>query len=532
VKNRVVYRNISSRVQCLMRRVPGPVVLLILDGIASNEPYDGNAVAAAKTPFLESLWDSYPHGLLHASGEHVGLPVNVKGNSEVGHTNIGAGQVVYQYLPRINASIEKGAFYTNEALRSVIEKTKLQGTALHILGCLSDGNVHTAIGHFKAVLEFCAKNGQRNVFFHVFTDGRDAEPKSASRYFEQLEQWLKEYKIGKLATIIGRQYSMDRNKTWPRTQRAYDLLTSHIGTAVSTWSEVLAKSYSAEITDEFLEPYVLQDKEVEAQGFVKDGDGIIFLNFRPDRALQLSQAFVIEEFLGFERKKTIKNLSFVSMVRYQKDLPVAVAFHPMDVKMPLGRVVSMAGMRQLRLTESQKFPHVTYFINGGANTVYPGEMRINIPSPDVPTFDLKPEMSIYEITETFKKNLGYNVYDLFIMNFANGDMVGHSGVFDAGVKAVEHVDTCTAQVVKHVLALNGAVFITADHGNIDEMTNQLTGEMDTEHSIFPVPFISVYKNAKNSYQLPLGSLQDIAPTVLDFLGIEIPPDMTGRILVE
>lgn len=515
-----------------MRRVPGPVVLLILDGIASNEPYDGNAVAAAKTPFLESLWDSYPHGLLHASAEHVGLPVNVKGNSEVGHTNIGAGQVVYQYLPRINTAIEKGAFFLNDALKEVVEKTKLRNTSLHIMGCLSDGNVHTSLEHFRAMLEFCAKSGLRNVFIHAFTDGRDTEPKAASKYFEQLEIWLKQYNVGKLATIVGRQYPMDRNKTWPRTQRGYDLLTSHVGSFVSNWSEALAKSYAMNITDEFLEPYVVQDPEVQEKGFIKDGDGIVFLNFRPDRAVQLTQAFVSEEFTGFERKKKPKDLTFVSMVRYQKDLPTLIAFPPMDVKMPLGRVVSMAGMRQLRLTESQKFPHVTYFVNGGVNTVYPGEMRICIPSPDVPTFDLKPEMSIYEVTETFKKNLEYNIYDLFIMNFANGDMVGHSGVFDAGVKAVEHVDTCAAQVIKHVLARNGAVFVTADHGNVDEMTNQMTGEMDTEHSIFPVPFVGVYKGAKNNYQFPLGSLQDIAPTILDFLGLEVPADMTGRVLID
>ena len=515
-----------------MRRVPGPVVLLILDGIASNEPYDGNAVAAAKTPFLESLWDSYPHGLLHASAEHVGLPTNVKGNSEVGHSNIGAGQVVYQYLPRINTTIEKGAFYSNAALKKVIEQTKVRGTSLHILGCLSDGNVHTALDHFRAVLEFCSRSGQRSVFIHAFTDGRDTEPKAASRYFEQLEAWLAQFKMGKLATIVGRQYGMDRNKTWARTQRAYDLITAHVGTPVASWSEALAKSYAMNITDEFLEPYVLQDPEVKEKGFIKDGDGVIFLNFRPDRAIQLTEAFVDPEFSGFVKSKQPKDLSFGTMVTYKKDLPVAVAFPPMDVKMPLGRVVSMAGMRQLRLTESQKFPHVTYFINGGSNTVYPGEMRICIPSPDVPTFDMKPEMSIYEITQTFVKNLDYNIYDLYIMNFANGDMVGHSGVFDAGVKAVEHVDTCAAQVVKQVLARNGAVFLTADHGNVDEMKNMGTGEIDTEHSIFPVPFISAYKGAKNNYQFPLGSLQDIAPTVLDFLGLEVPSDMTGRVLLD
>ncbi|WKZ24258.1 MAG: 2,3-bisphosphoglycerate-independent phosphoglycerate mutase [Candidatus Dojkabacteria bacterium] len=516
-----------------MRRVPGPVVLLILDGIASNEPYDGNAVAKARTPFLESIWETYPHGLLHASAEHVGLPTNVKGNSEVGHTNIGAGQVVYQYLPRINTAIAKGIFYTNTGIKKVIDQTKVKGSALHILGCISDGNVHSALNHFLAILEFCARAGQRNVYFHLFTDGRDTEPKSASRYIEQLELWMGQYKIGKIATIIGRQYAMDRNKTWARTARAYELVTQHKGTPVASWTEALAKSYAAEITDEFLEPYVIQDADVAQKGKIQNGDGVIFLNFRPDRAVQLTQALLQQDgFTGFSRGVVRNDLSFVGMVRYDKDLPMEVAFPPTDVKMPLGRIVSMAGMRQLRLTESQKFPHVTYFVNGGINTVFPGEMRICIPSPEVPTFDKKPEMSIYEITDTFKRTLDYGIYDLFIVNFANGDMVGHSGVFEAGVKAVEHVDTCTAQIVKQVLSRNGAVFVTADHGNVDEMTNQLTGEIDTEHSVFPVPFVGVYKGAKNNYQFPLGSLQDIAPTVLDFLGLEVPPDMTGRVLID
>ncbi len=515
-----------------MRRVPGPVVLLILDGIGSNEPYPGNAVTAAKTPFLESIWETYPHGLLHASAEHVGLPVNVKGNSEVGHTNIGAGQVVYQYLPRINTAIANGTFFANESLKELIEKTKQRSSTLHILGCLSDGNVHTALDHFRATLELCAKQGLRKVFFHIYTDGRDSEPKSAAMYFEQLEKWMNEYKIGEIATIAGRQYGMDRNKTWERTKVAYDLITGHVGIKVKNWAEALSISYAAEVTDEFLEPYVAATESVQKEGFVKDGDSIFFLNYRPDRAIQLTQALIQENFNFFQRQKVARDIVMATMTKYGKELNTLVVFKPVDVKMPLGRVVSMAGMRQLRLTESQKFPHVTYFVNGGTNTVYPGEMRICIPSPDVPTFDQKPEMSIYEITQTFTKNLDYNLYDLFVMNFANGDMVGHSGIIEAGIKAVEHVDICVAQVVKQVLARNGAVFITADHGNVDEMTNMNTGEIDTEHSIYPVPFVGVYKNPKNNYQFPLGSLQDIAPTVLDFLGLEVPTDMTGRVLIE
>jgi 2,3-bisphosphoglycerate-independent phosphoglycerate mutase len=500
--------------------------------MASNEPYSGNAITAAKTPFLESLWDTYPHGLLHASAEHVGLPVNVKGNSEVGHTNIGAGQVVYQYLPRINTAIEKGVFQTNEAITSVIEKTKLSGTVLHLLICLSDGDTHSSMYHLRAVLEMCAKMGQRNVFVHAFTDGRDSEPRSATRYFELLDSWFAKYQVGQLATIIGRQYGMDRNKTWERTEKAYDLITSHIGTIVKNWDEAVRTSYSSGVSDEFMEGYVMQSSEVQTQGFIKNGDGVFFMNYRPDRAIQLTQALVEKDFIGFSRKISIESLEYLTMVRYAKELPVKVAFHPMDVKMPLGRVISMAGMRQLRLAESQKFPHVTYFVNGGTNTVYPGEMRISIPSPNVPTFDLKPEMSIYEVTQTFVKNIDYNIYDFYVVNFANGDMVGHSGVLEAGIKAVEHVDICTAQIVKQVLARNGAVFITSDHGNVDEMLNPTTGEIDTEHSLYPVPFMGVYKNAQNNYQFPLGSLADIAPTVLDFMGLEVPSDMNGRVLID
>jgi 2,3-bisphosphoglycerate-independent phosphoglycerate mutase len=515
-----------------MRKVPGPVVLLILDGVASTEPLPGNAVAHANTPFLESIWEAYPHGLLYACGEYVGLPEGVKGNSEVGHTNIGAGQVVYQYLPRINQAIEKGLFYSNQALSQLIDTVKQRGTSLHIMGCLSDGDVHSNINHLRAFLEMCAKRGlTQKVYIHAFTDGRDTSPRSAPQYFEILDKWIQEYKLGKVATIIGRQYAMDRNKTWERTKRAYDLLVTHTGTPVRNWKEALDKSYAAGVNDEFLEPYVIQDEEIQRNGFIKEGDGVFFINIRPDRAIQLSQALMLESFTNFVRGKFPGYIAMASMVRYDKNLPIPVAFPPADVKMPLGRVVSMAGMRQLRMAESQKFPHVTYFVNGGTNIVYPGEMRINIPSPDVATFDLKPEMSIAELTQKFLMELELNLFDLYIINFANGDMVGHSGVFDAGIKAMEYVDYYTSIVCKAVLAKNGVVFVTADHGNVDEMINPTSGEPDTEHSIYPVPFTAVYKNAK-AYEFPMGQLSDIAPTVLNFLGLDIPTDMTGRNLID
>lgn len=514
------------------RRVPGPVVLLILDGVASHDPHPGNAVTEANPAFLSSIWESYPHGLLHASAEYVGLPTYVKGNSEVGHTNIGAGKVVYQYLPRINQAIQKGLFFSNQAITQVVDGVKQRSSALHLLLCFSDGDVHATINHLKATLELCSQRGMKEkVFIHVFTDGRDSPQRSANQYFEQVDQWITQYGVGKYATIIGRQYAMDRNKTWERTQKAYDLLLSHKGEQKNHWKEVLEDSYSKNISDEFLEAYVIRDESVLKEGFIKDNDGVFFLNIRPDRAIQLSEALLLPDFTSFSREKVAQNLQMVTMVRYGKNLPVQVAFPPADVKMPLGRLISMAGMRQLRLSESQKFPHVTYFVNGGNNIVYPGELRINVPSPNVATFDLMPEMNIYTVLDNFLHELSLDIFDVFIINFANGDMVGHSGVLEAGIKAIKHVDYCSSVIVKNVLAKNGAVFVTADHGNVDEMVNLETGAVDTEHSIFPVPFIAVYKDAK-AYEFPMGQLADIAPTVLDFLGIEPSSDMTGRVLID
>jgi len=511
-----------------MRKVPGPVVLLIMDGIASHDPHPGNAVTLANPRFLGSTWESYPHGLLHASAEYVGLPKGVKGNSEVGHTSIGAGKVIYQDLPRINQAIENGIFFSNEVLCNLIDKTKQKDTSLHLLLCFSDGNVHASLAHLKATLELCQQRGLKKVYIHSFTDGRDSAQQAATLSFTIVDQWMKQFQVGKIATIIGRQFAMDRNKTWERTQKAYNLLTLGEGIEASNWQEVLEKSYESGITDEFIDPHIVIGK---SEAIIKTGDSVFFLNFRPDRAIQLTQSLTSREFPFFHRNKEVFENEVVTMVRYAKDLEVKIAFEQQDVKMPLGMVLSQAGVRQLRLTESQKFPHVTYFFNGGSNIVYPGEMRINIPSPNVATFDLAPEMSIYKILERFQIELSLNIFDFFVINFANGDMVGHSGVLQAGIKAVEHVDYCVAQVVKSVLAKNGAVFITADHGNVDEMINLQTGDIDTEHSIFPVPFMAVYKEAK-FYEFPMGQLSDIAPTILDFLGVEIPTDMTGRVLLD
>mgnify|MGYP001470779504 CR=1 FL=1 len=511
-----------------MRKVPGPIVLLILDGIASHDPHPGNAVTLANPKFLGSAWESYPHGLLYASAEQVGLPKNVKGNSEVGHTNIGAGKIVYQDLPRINQAIEKKIFFSNSVLLDMLRRVKERGTTLHLLLCLSDGNVHASIEHLRATLEMCMQKNVSNVLIHAFTDGRDSFQKSAGSYFLQVEQWIKDYRVGQIATLVGRQFAMDRNKTWERTEKAYYLLLGKKGTKVTTWQEALETSYSKGITDEFIEPHFILPPD---QANIKEGDSVFFLNFRPDRAIQLTKALVDQKFAGFSRSFTVSNIEMVTMTRYSSDLDTKVVFEKNDVQMPLGRVLSLAGLQQLRLTESQKFPHVTYFFNGGANMIYPGEVRVNIPSPMVPTFDVQPEMSIYQVLERFQHELAQNIYDFYVINFANGDMVGHTGNLMAGIKAIQHVDYCTAQVVNSVLSKNGAVFITADHGNIDEMINLETGEIDTEHSIFPVPFIAVYKDA-SAYQFPIGRLADIAPTILDFFGLETPADMTGRNLLD
>ena len=506
-----------------------PLVLLILDGVGSFKPYKGNAVALADTPFLQHAWSAYPHTLLYASAEYVGLPANVKGNSEVGHTNIGAGRIVYQNLPRINKSIANGSFFSNKLLLDAINKALQGDKRIHLMGCLSDGDVHSSIYHLEAFLQLFSKYKSRglNVFVHAFTDGRDSEPTSASRYFKMLDSWFKKYEIGQLATIIGRQSAMDRNNLWDRTKKAYNLLTSCKGQVVDSWQTALQISYKEGKTDEFLLPFVIKsDKDV----CIKDGDVVIFFNIRPDRAVQLTKAFVEPGFDSFVQEKRPKVSEFLTMVRYAKDLNVKVLFPPNDVVMPLGQVISLTDRRQLRLAESQKYPHVTYFFNGGVNILYKGEDRIRIPSPDVPTFDLKPEMSIYEVTEVFKSKINQNLYDFYVINFANGDMVGHTGNLQAGIKAMEHVDKCTSEVVKYTLAHNGTVIITADHGNVEEMINLKTGEPDTEHSIYPVPFIVVRKDLKPMV-LPMGKLADIAPTILYLMKIDIPSYFTGNVLI-
>ena len=516
----------------MARRIEGPIVLLILDGVGSYEPYKGNAVAWGNTPFLQRAWDLYPKTLLMASAEYVGLPAMVKGNSEVGHTNIGAGRVVLQDLPRIDKSIRDESFFDKPALKRALEHVQKTGGNVHVMGCLSEGRVHSSVSHLKAILEFFHRNvPKKTIYVHAFTDGRDSSPKSASIYFKDVEDFAKARGINfKWATVIGRLYAMDRNFTWTYTELAYDLLTKAKGTVVSSWQQALEDSYKNEKTDEFLMPYVIKNND--GLHVIKSGDVVINYNYRPDRAIQLTSAFVDDKFTGFERGQKLDDLLYVSMTLYSKKFKdkIVPIFEPSYVNLPLGQVIAFNGIRQLRLAESQKFPHVTYFFDGGTNILYPGEDRIKIPSPKVAHFDLKPEMSIYEVTKTFKEKMASGMYEFFVMNFANGDMVGHSGNLEASIKAMEHVDKATKMVAEEVLRRNGALIITADHGNVEEVINQKTGEIDTEHSIYPVPFIFVSKDTKPAW-IKMGKLADIAPTILSLFGIDPPSDYTGRVLV-
>ncbi len=500
------------------------VLLMILDGLGAAPQNKGNAVTMADPPKLSTLWNMYPHTYLLASGEAVGLPKNVRGNSEVGHLNLGAGNVVAQTLPRINNAIQKGLILQNSTLQSALVHAKQYGGDIHLLGLLSDGSVHSHIDHFKAVVDFFAKaNFEGNLYIHAFTDGRDTPPTAALQYLTDIDKYCLTRGIGKIGTIIGRYFAMDRNHQWDRTQRAYYLLTRNVGTKFSTYAEGIDYFYQRKITDEFMEPMIINESKV------KNNDAVVFMNYRPDRALQLAQAFALPEFTNFQRDD-IKNLFFVGMVEYSKGFPGAVLFPKQYVNLPLGKVIDSVGLRQLRIAETEKFPHVTYFFNGGASVVYANEDQIAIPSPAVPTYDLKPEMSAQEIVNVLTRRLSTKAYDFTLVNFANADMVGHTGVLDAGIKAVKTVDYCVNELVNVFLSQGGAVVITADHGNAEEMINLETNSIDTEHSLNPVPCIIAGTDIKQKF-LPYGALKDVAPTILEIMGIPKPSEMNGQSLI-
>jgi len=500
-----------------------PVTLIIMDGFGESDEIEGNAVASARTPNIDRLKSSYPFTTLGAAGLDVGLPPGQMGNSEVGHLNLGAGRVVYQDYTRINLAIEDGSFYENSVLIEAIDRAKEMGSALHLMGLLSDGGVHSHNTHLRALLRLAKERGLERVWIHAILDGRDVPPRSSLGYFRELEEEIRSIGVGKVATVAGRYYSMDRDRRWERTELAYRAMTSGQGLQADSPEEAVRAGYDRGEDDEFLKPTV-----VDTEGMVEDGDSLIFFNFRPDRARQITKAFVSSDFCEFDREKI--DVHFVCMTQYEESIPAPVAFPAEYLSDTLGEVVSRAGLRQLRIAETEKYAHVTFFFNGGREEASPGEDRVLIPSPKVATYDLKPEMSAFEVTDAVVEKIDEGAYDLIVLNYANSDMVGHTGIFDAAVKAVEAVDECVGRVVNEVLARGGAVLLTADHGNAEQMENEATGQHHTAHTTNPVPFVLI-RDGDRARLRGGGILADVAPTVLDLLGLPAPAAMTGTSLI-
>ncbi|WP_276837687.1 2,3-bisphosphoglycerate-independent phosphoglycerate mutase [Anaerovibrio lipolyticus] len=501
-----------------------PVALIIMDGYGNGKTCDpNNAIQIAKTPVIDSLRQNFPSTHIQASGEFVGLPNGQMGNSEVGHTNIGAGRIIYQALTRITKAIKDGDFFKNEALVSVADQAKANGGALHLMGLVSPGGVHSHSEHLYGLLQFAKNQGFKDVYVHAFLDGRDVDPSSAAEYVAELESKIAEIGCGKIASLSGRYYAMDRDNRWDRVQKAYEAIALGKGVTADDAVAGVKASYANEVTDEFVVPAVVGDYKG-----MKDGDGVVFFNFRPDRARELTHAFTDVEFSGFERKAL--KLSFATMTQYEEGLNVKVAYPPESITNTLGEVISKNGMTQLRIAETEKYAHVTFFFNGGVEEPYKGEDRILVPSPKVATYDLQPEMSAIEVTDKVVEAIKSGKYDFIILNYANGDMVGHTGVIEAAVKAVETVDTCVGRFVEAIREVGGEVCITADHGNADQMVDPETGAPFTAHTTNPVPFIVV--SDRVGWIASDGALCDIAPTLLTLAGMEIPAEMTGTPMVK
>ncbi len=512
-----------------------PLAIIIMDGFGLGSDEPDNAIARARKPNLDRIWKNYATTSLGSSGLSVGLPRGQMGNSEVGHLNLGGGRIVYQDYTRISLAVEKGTLCQNpvlmEAMR-VLKLTTLQSTTLqspksgklHLIGLLSDGGVHSHITHLFALLDMAKAMGLKDVYVHAILDGRDVPPKSALTYFGQLLEKFKQLGIGRVATVSGRYYTMDRDKRWERVEKAYRCLTEGIGFVAASAKQAVQDGYDRGESDEFIQPTV-----VDPDGIVKDGDSIIFFNFRPDRAREITRAFVDECFTGFPRRKL--NVHYTCMTQYDATLNVPVAFPPQNLEDTLGEVVSRAGLRQLRIAETEKYAHVTYFFNGGKETPNPGEDRVLIPSPKVATYDLKPEMSAYEVTDEVVMRIRTGNYDFIVLNYANPDMVGHTGILEAAVKAIEVVDACVGRVVTEVLAIGGAVLLTADHGNAEKMRDAGTGQPHTAHTTNRVPFSLIINDGRKHELRDDGILADVAPTALELMNIPRPAAMTGRSLI-
>ncbi|PIS05527.1 MAG: 2,3-bisphosphoglycerate-independent phosphoglycerate mutase [Candidatus Buchananbacteria bacterium CG10_big_fil_rev_8_21_14_0_10_42_9] len=518
------------------------VMLISLDGWGVAPPSRGNAIALAKTPVMDHLVTNYPTLTIQASGESVGLSWGEMGNSEVGHLNLGSGKIIYQILPRINKSIIDGDFFQNKAILEALNKVKASNSTLHLMGLLSNGGVHSHQSHLYAILDLCQQLQINNVVIHVILDGRDTKRDGGLDFVKKLKAKLDELGFGKIATLSGRYYSMDRNNNWDRTALAYNAIA--FGQSESNFDDpitAIEQSYKQEIYDEQLKPTVISQNATP----VKPEDALIFFNYRADRARQITKAFILPDFKEFKRPNFLRGLFFVSMTEYESGLPCKVAFPPELIKTPLAKVLADAGVGQLHAAETEKYAHVTYFFNGGNEKEYNGETRLLVPSPSVPTYDEKPEMSAFELTEKVLRAVNEQKYKFTVVNFANPDMVAHTGNLKASIQAVEAVDKAIGVIVKYYLSINGVVFITADHGNAEELINLQTGEIDKEHSTNPVPFIIVGNEYKGqaaqfgqkvsdrdlSLLTPAGMLADVAPTILKVMDIPKPMEMTGTPLI-
>ncbi len=504
--------------------IPKPVALIILDGFGLRGETVGNAVAQANKPNYDRYWNKYPHTTLTACGEAVGLPEGQMGNSEVGHLNIGAGRIVYQDLTRISKSIREGEFYDNQTLLGAVRHAKSSGKKLHLYGLLSDGGVHSHIEHLFALLDLAKKEGLDDVYIHAFLDGRDVAPDSAQKYLAALQAKIAEVGVGRIATVQGRYYAMDRDKRWERVEKSYRAMVYGEGPAYTDPMQAVVESHEKSVYDEFVMPTVIVGDNGQPVGLVESGDAVIFFNFRPDRAIQLSQVFTSDDFRGFDRgDKAPKGLHFVCLTLFSESVGGYVAYEPKNLDNTLGEVLVQHGKKQLRIAETEKYPHVTFFFSGGRDVELEGETRVLINSPKVATYDLQPEMSAYEVAAAAVAEIEADKHDAIILNFANPDMVGHSGMLEPTIKAVEATDACLGQVVEAVLAKGGVCLITADHGNADQVFDE-QGRPHTAHTTNPVPFIVTREGADLREG---GILADIAPTILDLLGLPKPAEMTG-----
>ena len=512
-----------------MTQARRPLMFMILDGWGYREAREGNAILTARTPNLDRLTEEYPWCFLEASGEAVGLPEGQMGNSEVGHLNIGAGRIVYQDLTRINLSIKNGDFFKNPAFLNAISNAKANDSSLHLMGLVSYGGVHSYMTHLYSLIKLSQEKGLKKVYIHAFLDGRDVPPKAALKDIKELDAFCKENGSVKIATLSGRYYAMDRDQRWERTKLAYDALTRGVAPYTAPDAETaVSEAYGRGETDEFVKPTVITDSEGKPEAIIRDNDSVIFFNFRPDRARQLTWAFVNKDFEGFTREKRPK-VHYVCMAQYDETLDSPIAFPQEELENVLGEVLSEQGLIQIRIAETEKYAHVTFFLNGGQEKCYEGEDRCLIPSPKIATYDLKPEMSAYEVTDEVIKRIRSGKYDVIFLNFANMDMVGHTGILEAAVKAVETVDNCVGRIITVLKEAEGVALVTSDHGNAEQMENPMTGEPHTAHTSNPVKCIYVGNGEVKA--LKNGKLCDLAPTLLELLNIRKPEEMKGESLI-